>query len=52
MKYDSGYTPTPSDSTSSYSAQQRQEIIDGLKEKLAKMFEETKTNICTSNCNK
>lgn len=35
MGYDSGLTPTPSDSTSSYSAQQRQEIIDGLKEKLA-----------------
>ncbi len=35
MKYDSGYSPTPSDSTSPYSAQQRQEIIDGLKEKLA-----------------
>ena len=35
MGYDSGLTPTPSDSTSSYSTQQRQEIIDGLKEKLA-----------------
>lgn len=35
MGYDSGLTPTPSDSTSSYSAQQRQEIIDDLKEKLA-----------------
>lgn len=35
MGYDSGLTPTPSDSTSPYSAQQRQEIIDGLKEKLA-----------------
>ena len=30
----------------------KNEDLEGLKEKLAKMFEETKTNICTSNCNK
>ena len=29
----------------------KNEDLEGLKEKLAKMFEETKTNICTSNCN-
>ena len=30
----------------------KNEDLEGLKEKLAKMFEETKTNICTSDCNK
>lgn len=30
----------------------KNEDLEGLKEKLAKMFEETKINICTSNCNK
>lgn len=28
------------------------EDLEGLKKKLAKMFEDTKSNICTSNCNK
>ena len=28
------------------------EDLEGLKTKLAKMFEDTKTNICTSDCNK
>ena len=28
------------------------EDLEGLKAKLAKMFEDTKTNICTSDCNK
>lgn len=30
----------------------KNEDLQGLKEKLAKMFEDTKTNICTSDCNK
>ncbi len=30
----------------------KNEDLEGLKEKLAKMFEDTKTNICTSDCNK
>lgn len=30
----------------------KNEDLEGLKEKLAKMFEETKTNICISDCNK
>ena len=30
----------------------KNEDLEGLKKKLAKMFEETKTNICTSDCNK
>lgn len=28
------------------------EDLDGLKDRLAKMFEDTKTNVCTSDCNK
>lgn len=35
MKYESGFTPVPPESSSSYSAQQRQEIVDGLKDRLA-----------------
>lgn len=30
----------------------KNEDLEGLKKKLAKMFEDTKTNICTSDCNK
>lgn len=30
----------------------KNEDLEGLKKKLAKMFEETKLNVCTSNCNK
>ena len=30
----------------------KNEDLDGLKEKLTKMFEETKLNVCTSDCNK
>ena len=29
-----------------------QEDLLGLKDKLAKMFQDTKSNICTSDCNK
>lgn len=35
MKYDSGFTPVPPNSPSTYSAETRQEIVDGLKERLA-----------------
>ena len=30
----------------------KNEDLEGLKKKLSKMFEDTKTNICTSDCNK
>lgn len=35
MKYDSGYTPTPQEMTSPYTAQQRQEMADELRARLA-----------------
>ena len=35
MKYESGFTPVPQDLTSPYSAQQRQEIVDGLRDRLS-----------------